>query len=122
MSSIEVGLKTSTTTLTGDFNGDSLTDYMLISNKAGIIPGLQVHLNFMNSKGSFDINREPIIKIPSGSNYGMSAAATDMDKDGDLDLLISVISEGWSVPAQTFYYENQGDGNFINKTKVNIKN
>ena len=54
---------------------------------------------------------------------GMGSAVADFDNDGDLDWFVSSISrspsgQGASVYTGNMFYENTGDGSFINTTQI----
>ena len=96
----------------GDFNGDGFPDLFLgsrvVSRSYGVIP--KSHLLQNDGHGHFtDITLE---KAPQLSEAGMvsSAAWTDYDHDGKLDLIVA----GEWMPVRVFHQEN---GKFVDRTR-----
>ena len=96
----------------GDFNGDGAADLFLgsrvVSRSYGVIP--KSHLLQNDGHGHFtDVTLE---KAPQLSEAGMvsSAAWTDYDHDGKLDLVVA----GEWMPVRVFHQEN---GKFVDRTK-----
>jgi hypothetical protein len=96
----------------GDFNGDGFPDLFLgsrvVARSYGLIP--KSHLLQNDGRGHFtDVTLE---KAPQLSEAGMvsSAAWTDYDHDGKLDLVVA----GEWMPVRVFHQEN---GKFVDRTK-----
>jgi len=96
----------------GDFNGDGSPDLFLgsrvVARNYGLIP--KSHLLQNDGHGHFtDVTLE---KAPQLSEAGMvtSAAWTDYDHDGKLDLIVA----GEWMPVRVFHQEN---GKFVDRTK-----
>ena len=96
----------------GDFNGDGSPDLFVgsrvVSRRYGVIP--KSHLLQNDGHGHFtDVTLE---KAPQLSEAGMvsSAAWTDYDHDGKLDLIVA----GEWMPVRVFHQEN---GKFVDRTK-----
>jgi hypothetical protein len=96
----------------GDFNGDGAVDLFVgsrvVSRSYGLIP--KSHLLQNDGHGHFtDVTLE---KAPELSEAGMvsSAAWTDYDHDGKLDLVVT----GEWMPVRVFHQEN---GKFVDRTK-----
>ncbi|MDQ6871201.1 MAG: VCBS repeat-containing protein [Gemmatimonadota bacterium] len=96
----------------GDFNGDGAADLFLgsrvVSRSYGLIP--KSHLLQNDGHGHFtDVTLE---KAPALSEAGMvsSAAWTDYDHDGKLDLVVA----GEWMPVRVFHQEN---GKFVDRTR-----
>jgi hypothetical protein len=95
-----------------DFNGDGATDLFLgsrvVSRSYGVIP--KSHLLQNDGRGHFtDVTLD---KAPQLSEAGMvsSAAWTDYDHDGKLDLVVA----GEWMPVRVFHQEN---GRFVERTR-----
>jgi len=117
--SLEVGIdkmgardKTFTPTF-ADIDNDGWQDLLLVSDNH------QTRVFHNNQDGTFNhiTNRDVIT-----DNAGMGSAVGDYDNDGDLDWFVTAISFkdnvthfGSLTPGNRFY-ENQGDGNFVDKT------
>ena len=96
----------------GDFNGDGAPDLFVgsrvVARSYGLIP--KSHLLQNDGHGHFtDVTLE---KAPQLSEAGMvsSAAWTDYDHDGKLDLIVA----GEWMPVRVFHQEN---GKFVDRTK-----
>ena len=96
----------------GDFNGDGSPDLFVgsrvVARSYGVIP--KSHLLQNDGHGHFtDVTLE---KAPQLSEAGMvsSAAWTDYDHDGKLDLIVA----GEWMPVRVFHQEN---GKFVDRTK-----
>jgi hypothetical protein len=96
-----------------DIDNDGWQDLLLVADNN------QTRVFHNNHDGSFkDITDQDVIT----DNAGMGSAIGDYDNDGDLDWFVSAISYkdgvehfGWLTPGSRFY-QNQGDGTFIDKT------
>lgn len=56
-------------------------------------------------------------QMPSNTFSTYAGAAIDFDQDGDMDLLMSAIEIPPFAPMQMHAYENDGNGNFTDKTQ-----
>lgn len=56
-------------------------------------------------------------KMPSNTFSTYAGAAIDFDQDGDMDLLMSAIEIPPFAPIQMHAYENDGNGNFTDRTQ-----
>lgn len=88
-----------------DFNGDGRDDLALLS--IGQSTGISVHLSGTSSFGSASR-----VAVPASA-----LAVTDIDRDGDLDLVIAS-----STQAAILVAKNQGDGRFSQPTTMAIPN
>ncbi|MEO1517099.1 MAG: FG-GAP-like repeat-containing protein [Bacteroidota bacterium] len=89
-----------------DLDGDGHTDVVVPSNRS---PYLSWHKN-MDGQGTFGGER----RISTPQTYPFFVRTTDMDGDGDQDLLTVERDDGWVL-----WYENvDGQGNFDNYTMI----
>lgn len=93
------------TPVCADFNGDGRDDVALFG--LGQISGISIHL-----KGSSTFSLSTHI-APAAS----SMAAADIDRDGDVDIVI-----GSSATAEIFIAKNRGGGRFDQPTAVKLTN
>ncbi|MCB9891587.1 MAG: VCBS repeat-containing protein [Planctomycetes bacterium] len=88
---------------TGDVNGDGYVDFV-VSNQAGTSSTLRAaHLFVGNGNGQFSE-----IPIDVATGLGTDVALADVDKDGDLDLLVSRAGKATGVQL----YVGDGKGGF----------
>jgi hypothetical protein len=92
----------------GDFNGDGVPD-VAVSNFCGIssCSGGLVDIFLGNSNGTL----QPAVTYSSGGAYGGSLAAADLNRDGNLDLVVLVTLENGSTGAVSVLMGN-GKGAF----------
>ncbi|MCA0365059.1 MAG: CRTAC1 family protein [Bacteroidetes bacterium] len=107
----EMDLKiNSMATAVGDYDGDGLLDYYFTNIRFNYLlknqgPGKP----FLNTTQSAGLN---FLAISWGANFA------DFDNDGDLDLFVNNGDLNPNcVPMANFYYENQGNGKFIDKAR-----
>lgn len=103
-----------------DVNNDGWPDLLVVADfgrtKVLINQGQssdQQQITFINTTDSTQIT----------DAAGMGTAIADFDNDGDLDWFVSSISrspsgQGANVYIGNMFYENTGDGNFINTTSI----
>ena len=100
----------------GDYDNDGLMDVLLAGDAQGVtnIPnGRFTRLYHNAGNGIFD---DTGVVLPQLDN--VSAAWGDYDNDGDLDLLLSGLSDGTNGPVSfTDVYRNDGNNHF---TKLNL--
>jgi enediyne biosynthesis protein E4 len=75
-------------------------------------------LYFNDGKGNFFTKKE--YPLPPGGTSGSSVKPCDIDKDGDLDLFVGgyVIPSKYPLPPLSILLENDGKGNFSDKTQA----
>ncbi|MEM7163492.1 MAG: VCBS repeat-containing protein [Bacteroidota bacterium] len=99
-------------TTVADFNGDGLSDFF-VGNSLGNIPALFIQ----NENGAFTRDQEAFWN--SQSKYeDQSCLATDIDSDGDMDLLVGSGAYELEMGDSRRYdrlYMNDGNGNFSMK-------
>ena len=96
----------------GDVNGDGLEDVFLGSSKWQRSAVYQ-----QKNDGAFE-NITPEVMVKDSTFEDVDAAFVDVDKDGDLDLLVAAGgNEFWGTvePMRQRYYLNDGQGNFAEK-------
>ncbi|MBC8505835.1 MAG: VCBS repeat-containing protein [Anaerolineales bacterium] len=96
-------------TVLADFNGDCITDIFIadLGEDLGDGPGHQNILVLSAPDGKL-VNATA--NLPQQSDFSHSAAAADIDNDGDLDLFIGNMGGQSGIPPQIWL--NDGDGNF----------
>jgi len=96
-----------------DFNGDGRLDAFLASHglDEAPFPGGQSHIFIQSANGQ--LVDETSSRIPTISNFTHTAAAADIDGDGDIDLYLGNINGGTTGPQ---LYINDGSGNFTPST------
>jgi hypothetical protein len=103
--------------LYADFNGDGRTDFFIADHgyDAPPFPGAQNKLFLSRKDGGFD---DATAKLPHVSDFSHSAAAGDIDGDGDIDIFVG---NGYDSPGHILSYTllNDGKGNFT-QTRANI--
>ncbi|OGL39293.1 MAG: hypothetical protein A3C43_11820 [Candidatus Schekmanbacteria bacterium RIFCSPHIGHO2_02_FULL_38_11] len=87
-----------------DIDNDGKIDYIFIANDGGQQNRLYV---FNSSTSKFEDNTST--KLPVDSDYSFDAAFGDLDKDGDLDI---VVANGEGSGTANKVYMNDGTGNF----------
>lgn len=108
-----------------DFNGDGRTDVFVANHglDTAPYPGEPDQLFIGQSNGTF-IAQD--FSTPRGLNsatntFTHSAAAADIDNDGDIDLYVGVLPVGNEVPLQqrshSYFLINDGAGNFSYRTE-----
>jgi len=90
----------------GDFDGDGLTDFISTSRASN--GAVKYWNNFMN----IFFDDTTIANVPIGNG---DILADDIDNDGDLDLLMSVVSGFWTGN-HVIAYLNDGNANFTELT------
>lgn len=107
----EMDLKiNSMATAVGDYDGDGLLDYYFTNIRFNyLLKNQGAGKPFKNTTQSSGVN---FLAISWGANFG------DYDNDGDLDLFVNNGDLNPNcVPMANFYYENQGNGKFIDKAR-----
>lgn len=115
--------KTGTVTVSADFNNDQLRDYIILGYDTGFDNTLNAYLFTLEPNGKFKKRNKPLatIQTTNTNRYGCSATAGDFNNDKYTDLLITVAVPDLDNPVKTYYYENNGDGTFTNKDKIEFK-
>ena len=93
----------------GDVNGDGLEDVFLGSGKFG-----KSALYLQNPDGKFSL-RTPEVILKDSIFEDVDAVFTDIENDGDLDLVIAAGGNEWRTQDEAMkqrYYLNDGKGNF----------
>ncbi|HYF70280.1 MAG TPA: VCBS repeat-containing protein [Ohtaekwangia sp.] len=94
--------------LTGDLNGDSLEDFVLLG-----AAGASDKIFYQNTEGMFTEYKENVLAADSVFE-STCGAIFDRDNDGDLDILIG--SGGNERQTSLRYYENDGKGRFTRQS------
>src|SRR5215203_1905803 len=97
-----------------DANGDGYPDLYVVSggNEVSRRPGdLEDRLYLNDGKGHFVKSEE---SLPAQQENKSCIAVADVDKDGDLDVFIGVLSDpkAYGIPQTSFLYLNDGRGHF----------
>jgi len=107
------------------FDADSDGDLDLYTANGGIefskfIPYLADNLYFNDGNGNFTQSE---LELPSNSNFFNSSTieASDVDKDGDIDLFVGerLISDSYGMPGSGVILLNNGKGSFKDVTSIN---
>ena len=107
------------------FDADSDGDLDLYTANGGIefskfIPYLADNLYFNDGNGNFTQSE---LELPTNSNFFNSSTveASDIDKDGDIDLFVGerLISDSYGIPGSGVILMNNGKGSFKDVTSVN---
>ena len=107
------------------FDADSDGDLDLYTANGGIefskfIPYLADNLYFNDGNGNFTQSE---LELPTNSNFFNSSTveASDIDKDGDIDLFVGerLISDSYGVPGSGVILLNNGKGSFKDVTSIN---
>jgi len=104
-----------------DLDGDNRDELVQFVGSGGNNIGVEAYISKLNSEGKFVRETKPFVQFRSDPYYPYSAAWKDLDKDGDLDLIVSIIPSV-SINLRTLYFENDVKGNFTNKDRVNMSN
>jgi hypothetical protein len=103
--------------LYADFNGDGRTDFFVADHgwDTNPFPGAQNKLYLSLKDGGFE---DATAKLPQVSDFTHSAAAGDIDGDGDIDIFVG---NGYDSPGHvlSYFLMNDGKGNFT-QTRTNI--
>lgn len=100
------GLKHPRKSLLGDFDGDKKIDVLVLGTGYHELPNqVEAPLLIRFSNGNFVVNEMPVL---TGYRHGGSAG--DIDKDGDIDLLLT-----GTEPSISNFFLNDGKGNFSPK-------
>ena len=106
------------------FDADSDGDLDLYTANGGIefskfIPYLSDKLYFNDGSGNFTQSK---LELPTNSNFFNSSTveASDIDKDGDMDLFVGerLISDSYGVPGSGVILLNNGKGSFKDVTSL----
>lgn len=107
------------------FDADSDGDLDLYTANGGIefskfIPYLSDEIYFNDGKGNFSQSE---LELPTNSKFFNSSTveASDIDKDGDMDLFVGerLISDSYGVPGSGVILLNNGKGSFKDLTSIN---
>ncbi len=105
----ELGLEFFANAAMGDVNGDGFNDLLLAGS---YLDGNMYKLYFNQGGGKFDSS----IPLPFNNNATRTFHFHDIDRDGDLDLVVNSPDTN-----QIFYYPNQGKKHY-NAEKLHISN
>ena len=101
-----------------DYNGDGKNDIFTYSNS-----GIKVYLNNSASNLSFTLSSPLLINSVSGQSIYVNAndlpAISDIDYDGDLDILTFEISGGFVHYYKNMSVENYGNSDYLEYENVN---
>lgn len=107
------------------FDADSDGDLDLYTANGGIefskfIPYLSDEIYFNDGKGNFSQSE---LELPTNSKFFNSSTveASDIDKDGDMDLFVGerLISDSYGLPGSGVILLNNGKGSFKDLTSIN---
>ncbi len=100
--------------LTGDFNSDGITDIFIADHgyDANPYPGYRNTLLLGKAGGGF-VNATGVANLPGYSDFTHSAAAVDIDGDGDLDIYVGNVFGGNTGP---YFLINDGSAHFTVST------
>ena len=107
------------------FDADSDGDLDLYTANGGIefskfIPYLADNLYLNDGNGNFTQSE---LELPTNSNFFNSSTveASDIDKDGDIDLFVGerLISDSYGIPGSGVILMNNGKGSFKDVTSIN---
>lgn len=81
-------------------------------------PDYQDRLYLMETNDGQPVYKRSESALPRNFEMGSCVRAADYDADGDQDLFVGTraVPQKYGIPATSFIYENQGDGNFRDVT------
>ncbi len=100
----------------GDVDGDGDLDLVVGNRDLGLQGGGQARLYLNNGSGTFTV--APATQMPQRTDQTAALALGDVDRDGDLDLVLGI--GDWRQPQINRLYLNDGRGRFKDETSTRM--
>lgn len=108
----------------GDFDGNGTIDLItggVLASQPGLNDRAGLFFHPQNENGEFQWSRYPFIYLEADIRNQMSMVATDLNKDGLEDLVLTARDDGYGSIINRYILINKGNGEFEGVERVPLK-